>query len=418
MDRSIVYAGAGVQDTDLLYAQRSAMVGLGMLAEMVLGNTQLTGPAVTGLSIQPTSPPSMSVIINRGALFGWDTIDATAYGSLGADTAQGVVQSAINLDTVVLPPFTAPASGNGQIFLVQAQASQQDTAPMVLPFWNAANPSQPYLGPNNTGGTVPTQRTRRVALSVKAGTPAALGTQVAPNHDLGWVPIALVTVLAGQTSIITQNVGPHPMMPRPPFALQYLTPGFSRRETFLESTLWIVPVGVTMAKVVVVGGGGGGSSGSATQAGSGGGSGGMAMSIISGLVPGTKMNCVVGLGGLGGASGGASGAIGGSSMFGANMTATSGQPGTFSPGYAAGGQGGVGYNSDEAYAGSYGLDAMLSSNAYGGGGAPGPFGGGGRAAAGANGYDGSAPGAGGGGSYGSNPGTGGKGSSGIIIIEY
>lgn len=418
MDRSIVYAGAGVQDTDILFAQRSAMVALGMLTELVISDTQITGPIVTGLGVQPTAPASLALRVNRGALFGYDVVDLEAYGSLPADTDHHVVQCAVNLDTVTLPPIVAPGQvGQGQAWLLEAQAVQQDAAPMVLPFWNAALPSQPFLGPANTGGTVPTQRVRRVAFQMRGGAVTTSGSQIPPQPDPAWVPLAVVTVVGGQEAIGYGDVRPHPLAPRPSFALTQLAPGFSRREALVASQSWIVPVGVKTLKATLVGGGGGGSSGAVSQAGAGGGAGGMAVAILDNLTPGTTIGCVVGLGGAGGVSGGASGAQGGVTSF-ATLSATPGQPGQFGGTSAAGGQGGAGYGANEIYPGGGGGDGTLGGNAYGGGGASGPFGGGGRAGANRAGSDGAAPGAGGGGSYGPSPGPGGSGAPGIIILEY
>ena len=59
MDRNIVYPGAIPLDTDLLSPNLNAMIGLGFLAQAVLG----TSTVVDGLACQPTTPASMSVTI-------------------------------------------------------------------------------------------------------------------------------------------------------------------------------------------------------------------------------------------------------------------------------------------------------------------------------------------------------------------
>lgn len=111
---------------------------------------------------------------------------------------------------------------------------------------------------------------------------------------------------------------------------------------------WVIPTGVTKAKVTVVGGGGG--SGVAQAAGcpasygssGGGGGGGAAIEIVSGLTPGNTVTVSIGAGGTAGTGTGAGGS-GGTSSFGAFCSATGGAGSNGATGVAgSGGSGGLG----------------------------------------------------------------------------
>ena len=88
MDRNIVYPGGIPLDTDLLETNRHAMVALGALMRAVLG----TAPVADGLAVAPTVPASLAVQVGPGSLTSLVTVDATAYGSLAADTASALVK--------------------------------------------------------------------------------------------------------------------------------------------------------------------------------------------------------------------------------------------------------------------------------------------------------------------------------------
>lgn len=416
MDRQIVFPGSIPLDTDLLNAQRSAMVALGYLAQATLG----AGPVVDGLACAPTAPASMTVTVGPGGLAVLTTLDAIAFGSLPADNASPLVKMGVNTSSI---PFTLTApttSGQSVNFLIQASLSEIDTSPVVLPYYNSANPSQPYAGPDNSGAAQNTQRLQRVQLQLKPGVAAPTGTQATPPVDNGWAGLVIVTVDYGQSAIGPASIVPHPSAPIVPFKLPQLAPGFSRQAVFAVSgvTNWTVPQGVFRAKVRLVGGGGGGTgTNSASFSGGGGGAGGYAETVAA-LVPGQVVPVTVGVGGAG-ESYGVSGAVGGNSAFGTFCSATGGQGGIFmSATSSPGGGGGLGQGGAVNLAGGYGGDGMYNSMMVPGYGGASAFGGGGRGAVGGNNATlGQAAGSGGGGAYGL-PGSGGNGAPGLVIVEY
>ena len=416
MDRSIVYPGAIPLDSDMLNANRNAMVALGALAQAILG----TSTVVDGLAVAPTSPASMQITVGPGSITQLTTVDQNAYGSLAADTSDALVKMGVNL-TATSFTLTAPTTtGQSTAYLLEAAFLESDVTPVVLPYYNAANPSVPYLGPANAGTAQNTQRIQRAQFQLKAGSPATTGSQITPTIDAGWSGLAVVTVAYGQTQITNSSIAAYAQAPVIPYKLSNLRPGFSSIQPFTSSGSFTVPAGVTRLRINVIGGGGAGGSNS-TAPGGGGGAGGSALAILTGLTPGAIIPVTVGPGGT--ASSGSTGGVGGTSSFGTYVSATGGSGGVGGTTYGpmAGGAGGSGVGGTVNNSGSYGTDCVLSGARGGDGGGPGN----GRGTTGAiTGYAGQGYGGGGGGG-GSNStvgaGTGalgGNGGAGLVTVEY
>jgi hypothetical protein len=209
----LVYPGAIPLETDLLNTNKFAMLALGFLAQATIG----TGTVVDGLGLLATSPtPDMHVTVAPGSMFSYQPVDSAAYSSLGSDSADSVVKAGINL-TATTFLLTAPStSGYSQNYLIEAAFSETDGGSIVLPYYNAASPSSPYLGPGNSGAAQNTIRQQRVALQLKAGAAAPAGTQVTPAVDSGYVALYVITVNNGQTSI-TQAQCNSAFVPGAPF---------------------------------------------------------------------------------------------------------------------------------------------------------------------------------------------------------
>src|SRR3978361_891471 len=92
MDRNIVYPGSIPLDTDLLSINRNTMVGLGFLAQAILG----TNTVADGLLCQSTKPASMNVMVGPGSITQIGPVDVLAYGSLLADPTDLVVKMGIS----------------------------------------------------------------------------------------------------------------------------------------------------------------------------------------------------------------------------------------------------------------------------------------------------------------------------------
>ncbi|GEP00623.1 glycine-rich domain-containing protein [Methylobacterium haplocladii] len=230
MDRPLVYAGALPRDTDILTLAKNAMVSDGLLAQAFLG----TGIVVDGFSLSPTAPASLIATLSPGVVFQTANIDATTFGSIAADS-RSIVKIGKALDATALtfaPPSTA---GYSQAFLVEVQYQDVDDGAKVLPYYNAANPAQPFAGPGNAGTAQNTARRGAAAVQVKAGIAATAGTQQPPSPDAGWAPLFIVTLNAGQTTITAGNIVQHASAPFIPTKL----PGLP---TAVQSGKWVYGV--------------------------------------------------------------------------------------------------------------------------------------------------------------------------------
>ena len=413
MDRQIVYPGSIPLDTDLLSVQRNTLIALGYLAQATLGSNTV----VDGLACTPTAPASLTVSVGPGSITTLSVIDSSPFGSLPADNTDPLVKTGVNTSAVIFTLNAPTTSGQAINYLLQASLSESDSAPVVLPYYNAANPSLPFSGAANNGVSQNTQRLQRAQLQLKPSPPANAGAQVTPAVDSGWVGLYVITVGYGQTQIATPDIAVLPTAPFIGFKLNALTPGFSRMHSFTASGSFMVPAGTNLLKVRMCGGGGGGGTGSSGMGGGGGGAGGYAEGVIA-VQPGQSIPVTIGVSGLAGVVNGNLAGTGGSSSFG-SITATGGSGGanaaTFAPG------GGPGYGSGGSFnvPGGYGSDGNGGSFVFPGNGGASFFGGGGRAASvgSAPQQNGQAYGSGAGACYGVS-GDGGIGAPGIVIVEY
>jgi hypothetical protein len=321
MDRNLVYPGSIPLDSDLLAINRNAMVAIGALAQAVLG----TGMVADGLACTPTSPASMSVSVAPGSIAQLSVVDTLTYGTLPADITDPLVKMGINLAPTSFTLTAPTSSGQAVNYLIQAALQESDTGPIVLPYYNATNPTQPYSGPNNSGVAQNTQRVQRVQLQLKAGAPAPSGTQATPPVDNGWAGLYVITVGYGQTAVTAASITTLPTAPFLAWKLPALRPGFaSGVQGFTTSGSFTVPAGVTTVEVEVWGAGSGSFASTSSFPSGGGAGGGYARKRISGLTPGQVVPVTVGAGGAGGTTAGGAAMPGGTSSFGIYVSATGG----------------------------------------------------------------------------------------------
>ncbi|WGS53592.1 hypothetical protein LFL96_21275 [Paraburkholderia sp. D15] len=202
MDRATVYTQEQGRSVDFLFAQRATMIGLGKLAQAIMGGNTM----VRGLPVAPNSPAALNVVVGIGEIYSLAQVDATAWGALPADTTDFIVKQGLNMaaQTIATP---APTTGGYSIaYLIEAQYQDQDTNPAVLPFYNSANPQQPLNGQGGNGAAQATERQGVCVIQAKAGIAAPTGTQITPTVDAGWTALAVVTVAFGQTSVVSGNI--------------------------------------------------------------------------------------------------------------------------------------------------------------------------------------------------------------------
>ncbi len=250
MDRNLVYPGSIPLDTDVLNLNRTTMVAIGYLAQATLGTTTVAD----GLSCTPTVPASMTISVGPGSITQLGVVDPLAFGSLPADSTDPLVKMGINLTSTSFTLSAPSTSGQSVNYLIEASFQESDTNPIVLPYYNAANPSQPYTGPANSGTPQNTQRTQRVQLQLKAGAPANTGSQLTPAVDNGWVGLYVLTIAYGQTTINASNISMFSAAPFLRSKLANLSTGFGAGvQTFSVSGSFTVPPGVTQVETEIWG---------------------------------------------------------------------------------------------------------------------------------------------------------------------
>ena len=389
MDRNLVYPGSIPLDSDLLALNRNTMVALGYLAQVVLGNS----PIVDGLACAPTSPASLGVTVQPGSITQLSVVDPLSFGSLAANATNPLLKMGINLHPTSFTLAAPSTSGQSVNYLIQATLQEADTNAIVLPYYNAANPSQPYSGPSNSGVAQNTNRIQRVQLQLKAGTPASTGSQSTPPIDNGWVGLYVITIIYGQSAILASAIATLPSAPFLAWKLPALRPGFaSGVQSFTASGNFVIPAGVSQIEVEVWGGGSGTYASTTLFAAGGGAGGGYARKRIVGLVTGQIIPVTIGGGGAGGTTAGAVPGTGGSSSFGPFVSATGAglnyldsfsapQHGAYPPGTGVGGDinltGSMGQDGSGGQGGLGGGSPMGGFVASGTSGLPGTFPGGG-----------------------------------------
>jgi hypothetical protein len=212
MDRQITYPGQLLTETSLLQATKDAMIGMAKLSSAVLGTANIA----SGFAVTPTGPASLQVVCAAGEIYSMTTIDALAFSSLPADTTHSILKQGIMLDGVT---FSCPAPGTpGQSinYLIQVTYQDTDSTPVLLPYYNSANPALPFSGMGNNGLPQNTIRKGSAIVAVKAGASAATNSQVTPSPDAGYVGLYVVTVAFGQTTITAGSIaqyGSAPLLP-------------------------------------------------------------------------------------------------------------------------------------------------------------------------------------------------------------
>lgn len=212
MDRQITYPGQLLAETSLLQATKDAMIGIAKLSAAMLG----TSTIANGFAVVPTGPASLQVVCSPGEIYSLTPIDALAFSTLPADTTHSIVKQGILLDGVTLNCPAPGTTGQSINYLIQATYQDTDSTPVLLPYYNSANPALPYSGMGNNGLPQNTARKGSAVVAVKAGASAVTGAQVTPPPDAGYVGLYVVTVAFGQTTITGGSISQYsgaPILP-------------------------------------------------------------------------------------------------------------------------------------------------------------------------------------------------------------
>lgn len=211
MDRQIIYPGQIPLDTDLLFAQRFGLEGLGRFIAAVMGQAGVT--VVDGLAVTQSTPASLNIMVSPGTIMVEGAIDNASYGSLAAQPARKIMCQGALKDAQTVPITVPVTVGHSINYLIQVGFNLTDEEPIVLPYYNADNPDLPYSGPENSGVAQMTVRRGVAVVTAKASSSAVTGTQVTPSADPGSYPLAVVTVAYGATTLTSANITQHPLAP-------------------------------------------------------------------------------------------------------------------------------------------------------------------------------------------------------------
>lgn len=184
------------------------MTAIGELIHAALGTSTL----IDGFTCIPTVPASLAVQVTPGSICLLDVVDSSSYGSLTADSMplMKMGYSRTTSSITITPPST---SGYAQNYLIEVAFSETSDTPVLLPYYNPDDPAAPLQGTGNSGVEQDTRRSQLAILNLKSGTAAPAGTQVTPTVDAGYVPMFVVTVAQGQTTITSTDITVHPTAP-------------------------------------------------------------------------------------------------------------------------------------------------------------------------------------------------------------
>jgi hypothetical protein len=201
LSRPIIYSLQQILSADMLGGWVDSLTGDSSVLQSVLGSTQ---SVVSNLILSPTDPTSLTLNITNGFMASLQPVDASAYGSLPADTSS-VLQLGFNQQTSIAIGNDLEA-GQAQYVLIQCGFSQIDSDAAVLPYVNISNPAVPFNGPSNSGVSQDTVRNAVAVISLVPGTPATSGSEVPPTVSTGCVALAYVDLQAGQTTISADQI--------------------------------------------------------------------------------------------------------------------------------------------------------------------------------------------------------------------
>ena len=397
MDRTLSYAGAIPLIEQFLQAQQQAYIALARSINAVMGEY---GTVADGFDYAASST-TLAVTIGPGSLTANGTlvIDPSGFGLLPATTVTGARQY-LTLGNTTLT-LTAGATNS-----VYVEGGTAQGGGIVLPYYNASNPQQPYAGPSNSGTSQPTLLQDQAVLAVTTGS--------VPN---GAFLLYTIVVPAGATAATSGSVSNNSSV-----FLTYKLPqlqGVRGSVAFGSNGTFTVPTSIYRLKVQGWGAGGTGGVSSTNQyPGGGGGAGGYFEGWFS-VTPSQVLTITVGAGISGGSATGGSTGI---PQLG--LLATGGLGGAAGSGSAVGVGGGGGTASGGTLnmtgaSGSTGIASSASQVECGMGGSP--FGGTGssRASGGTssaiNANLGTYP---GGGSTGTSGGATAAGGNGLVLLEY
>lgn len=203
LDKTPFDTAEGITSWDLNNISKDALKGLAWLSAALLGDTSTV---VNGLLATQTTSPSMSIQIAEGQIYKFTDTDAAPIGTLEADDTQILQQGHADARTIALNSSGLTA-GQSKWWLIEAEFEQVagirpgDPTEGNRGFYNSSNPASPLNGPDGLGAAINTIIAGVCHVSAIDGAAATSGSAVPPSPSSGCVPLFLIEVVYGQTTI-------------------------------------------------------------------------------------------------------------------------------------------------------------------------------------------------------------------------
>lgn len=208
MNKPFIYSTEILRSFDILWMVKYIQIAISQMIHTFTGSSNAF---VDGAEASESLTPSMTINLTEGVIYQQAAIDPTEWGALDADNTL-IIQQGYKAGHSFTLSTSGLSSGQSRWALIEAKFSTvddihpNDPTGGVVGFWNAGNPSQPFLGPNNSGASLPTVRFGTMVTQVTYGAPATTGSQTAPTVSSGFVPLYLVLLTNGQTTITNGQI--------------------------------------------------------------------------------------------------------------------------------------------------------------------------------------------------------------------
>ncbi len=203
MDRPIVYSQEQGRSFDFASLAKDAMLGLAWLSQDLLGST-----ITVAAGMAATATGTLAVTVAAGRVMQLANADSTAFagGVLAQDTTQILQQGKTAAQSFTLSTGGL-AAGQSRWALIEVGFSQADAIAAsdpnngVLPYFNVSNPLSPLIGAGGNGLAQSTVRQGLAVVKIIYGNVATTGAEAPPQPDSGYVPLYLIDLAYGQTTV-------------------------------------------------------------------------------------------------------------------------------------------------------------------------------------------------------------------------
>lgn len=205
MDRVSVYRNQQPYEQDVLEGQQFAMEAFGLMLLDFIGDTTQIG----GFECIPTAPASLAVEVGPGRIYKRQPLEATDWaefdgtGGLPADTdaAHEIIKQGIMRDAETFATPAPVTIGHSIKYLIEVEFAEEDDPAETVAFYNVSNPGVAL--------TQEVSRHRRLKATAYIQASASSATPTVPAATAGRVPVWVVTVAYGDTTVTAPDIAEH-----------------------------------------------------------------------------------------------------------------------------------------------------------------------------------------------------------------